>query len=613
MHKTPVQTEELTRWHPLPGLAQRDPWLTQGPDARPGRVMAWFNASSVVHEGKRWMAYRTECRRFFLWSRISLVELDQNFQPVPGTNQILPLETRFDGWGAEDPKMFVFQGCMYVSYGDGYRVMLAQLYDSGRVARCGPVPSDVPDQSPPQAHPRQKNFGFFELDGRLFCQQDVSPAVTWEFDPRSWKVIDRQEHLWRWKSPCGHRLHGASPPVLHDGLLWRWVHTHRQEALPSPRKSWWQSKPVTHANRYYPHLVAFRPEPPFEPVAVGTRPVFFSPWEPADQPCPPTWHSVAYIGSAERENDGWRLFYGENDCRIVTAHVTDQEANATLGEAPAPVRRKVRARTQGFLHFIWMQGVDRMPEEDVAAVRQWNDMNPDWRTSVWDRDLLGSVIAEKAPLWEKSWAALMDQIDADPANVSLLAKASDLGRLILLSIRFGENQGWNAYADTDTTPHRPLTEFLADDQLYGANMGKNPLFGGEVSQKDWDSDNFDFIVPQENLSTRVPGYLTNAIMLARPGAVAISAILKAGMLTRSRPTLKAFGPIMLRQTVDALRRTVDGRRIEVLPYHYLVWNQRQTQMVRPRWTVASHHNSFRWKQDGVPAAHLGSARKQALR
>ncbi len=611
MNRYNIPTEHLTQRHPLPGIASRDPFLTMGLDPNPGQVLAWFNASSVVHEGKRWLVYRTECKRWFMWSRVNIVQLDHQMHPIPDTNRLLPLTTRFDGWGAEDPRIFTFKGQMYVSYGDGYRMMLAKLSNVGEIVRQGPVPSDVLDVNPPQAYPREKNWGFFEHDGRLFCQQDVAPTVTWEFDPETWKVVNKWEANWKWRSIFGPRFNGGSPPVFHDGYFWRWVHSHREEALPGNRPIWWSDKPITKANRYYPHLLCFSAQAPFEPVAISSKPIFYSPWEPISTTTP-TWHSVAYVGSAEREADGWRIFYGENDCRIVTSHITDQEAHASLVEAPKPAPRKVKRPARNHLHFIWMQGEALLPDKDAAQIKLWRDMNPDWQVTVWDKTTLRAVIAEKAPAWTRAWDELAAQITSNPEDVSLIAKASDLGRLILLSIRFNGEQAWNAYADTDTVPHRALTDFLNDDNLYGANMGKTPMFSGQVSEKEWDSDNYDLILTQENLMTPVPGYVTNAVMLARPGAMAITAVLSAGMMTRNRPTLKAFGPIMLRQTVDALKRTPDGRRIEVLPYHYLVWNQSQMKMIRPKWTVCSHLNDFRWRQEGVRASNAGATRRRIL-
>ena len=610
MNRFTIPTRDLTQRHVLPGFALRDTYLTMGPDPNPGQVLAWFNASSVVHEGKRWMAYRTECKRWFMWSQISVVQIDHAMIPIPGTNRILKLQTRFDGWGAEDPRMFVYDGSMYVSYGDGYRMMLAQLDAAGDVVRCGAIPSDVLDKNHPTEHPREKNWGFFEFEGRLFCQQEVSPLVTWEFDPKTWRVINKWESRWRWTSAFGRRINGGAPPVLHDGLYWRWVHSHRNESMPNERKSWWSDKPVNSANRYYPHLMCFKAEPPFDPVAISQRPVFFAPWEHPDT-VTPTWHSVAYVGSAEREKDGWRLFYGENDCRIVTAHFTDEEAHASLVEAPKSAPRALKRAAKNHLHFIWMQGVSEIPDADAARIRRWKDLNPDWQISQWDAKSLRAVIADKASSWLRPWDELAAQIERNN-DVAMIAKASDLGRLILLSLRFNGEQAWNVYADTDTEPHRSLTDFFNDDTIYGGNMGKAPVFRGDISERAWDSDNYDLILTQENLMTSVPGYMTNAVMMARPGALAINAVLEAGVLTRNRPTLKAFGPIMLRQTIDALKRTPDGRRVDVLPYHYLVWNQDQMKMIRPNWTVCSHLNHFRWRQEGVRTTNAGVSGRVTL-
>ena len=68
----------------------------------PGTVKCWLNGSSIVHKGKRWLAYRIEMKKWFMWSRICLVELNEKWTPIPGTNKLLPLHTRVGGWGAED-------------------------------------------------------------------------------------------------------------------------------------------------------------------------------------------------------------------------------------------------------------------------------------------------------------------------------------------------------------------------------------------------------------------------------------------------------------------------------------------------------------------------------
>lgn len=609
MNRFVIPTGDLTQYHPLPGIVRRDLFLTGGPATSVGKVGAWFNASSVVFKGKRWMTYRTECKRWFLWSRINLVQLDQDFIPIPGTNKLLPVHTRFDGWGAEDPRMFVFKDRLFVSYGDGFRMLLAELDESGEVIMETNLPANEPDFNPPQDGPREKNWGFFEYDGRLFCQQDVAPTRTWEFNADSWEVVDKTQVDWRWRSVYGMRANGASPPVFHDGYLWRWIHTHRVEKLLIPRKAWWSHEIQHTAHRYYPFLMCFKPEPPFEPVAITAKPVFFSEWDAPNHDAP-SHYSVSYVGSSERENDGWRLVLGENDSRIVTQHVPDQEALASMVEIKTAPPRTVKHQGRNVLHFIWMQG--KPPEEDALHIQEWRTLNPDWETMVWDDVSLTAIISEKAPAWKATWTSLSIARAERPTDTSLVAKASDLARLILLSIRWNGSQTWNAYADTDTTPHRSLTDFLNDRELLGTGFGKTPVLSGLVSERPWDSDNVDLIVSQENLLTPKSDALTNAVMLARPGALAITAVLNAGHITRNKATLEAFGPTMLRKTVEALKRTADGSRIDVLPFHYLVWNQKQMRSGLPHWTVCSHHNAFRWYQSGVKTSNAGTTRKQIL-
>lgn len=599
----------MTQWHDLPGIALRDPHLTQGVSDEVGKVKAWFNASSVVFKGKRWMCYRTECKRWFLWSRINLVQLDSNFIPITGTNKVLEVHTRFDKWGAEDPRMFLFNGRMFVSYGDGYRMLLAELDENGNVIMETNLPGDQPDLNPPQDHDREKNWGFFEHDGRLMCQQDVAPTKTWEFDPKTWSVTDKMQVDWRWQSVYGMRVNGASPPVFHDGYLWRWVHTHRVEQLPEVRRAWWGKDLMKTGHRYYPFLMCFKPDAPYTPVAITEKPVFFSDWNALNIDAP-TFYSVSYVGSSEREGDGWRLVLGENDCRIVTLHVPDKEALSSMVEIKTAPPRSIKSQKNNVLHFIWMQG--EPPVADAKNIQTWRDLNPDWETMVWDDTSLTNIIATKAPAWNATWLALQQQRNAKPDDRALVAKASDLARLILLSIRWNGNQTWNAYADTDTTPHRALSDFLNDNTILGTGFGKTEKFSGMVTDRPWDSDQVDLIISQENLLTPRGDSVTNAVMLAKPGALAITAVLSAGQITRNRPTLEAFGPIMLRKTIEALKRTADGRRIEVLPFHYLVWNQTQMRTTRPEWTVCSHHNAFRWYQHGVKTTAAGATRSRNL-
>jgi mannosyltransferase OCH1-like enzyme len=315
---------------------------------------------------------------------------------------------------------------------------------------------------------------------------------------------------------------------------------------------------------------------------------------------------VVFVGSSEREGDGWRLVYGENDMRIVTTRVPDSEIK--MEEIPRPLPRKIRPAAVNFIHFIWLQGADELPPEDQANIDQWRAMNPDWVVRVWDDDSLAELIKVRSPRCFRFWEELFKQREARPDDMALTAKASDLARLVLLSLPFEITQSWNCYADTDTRPHRPLTHFLNDDMLHGINLPRASVSNTSPSQRIWDIDNYDLLVSEENLMNPHPGSMTNAVMLARPNTYAINELLKAGEALRSKPTLQAWGPIMLRRTVEAIKRTPNGRRISVMPFHYFVWNPAQMQMPIPEWTVCTHHNKFRWNQPDIQPSRAGSAR-----
>lgn len=596
-----ISTDHLTHVTDVPGFIWRDPYLRMG-SSDVGKVQAWFNGSSLLHDGHRFLVYRTECKRWFMFSRISFVQLDENFDPIPGTNRELPLHTRFDGWGAEDPKMFTFRGKPWFSYGDGYRILLAEMDDYGQVVRSGYCPSDDPIPNPPEKFPREKNWGFFDLGGRLYAQYSARPLVTVEVEPDKWTVVRRWESDWMFQWSYGMALHGGSPPVEHEGLLWRWIHSHRTEALPKPRPVWWSKDKAIGANRYYSTVMACEPKPPFHPVYIHPEPILWSPW-PSETDEGPTNHSVTFVGSAEREENGWRLVYGENDSRIVTSHVPDEAFVPNLkriNPRSAPVRGTELPKN--YIHFIWMQGVSQMPVEDQTRVEEWHKKNPDWVVKVWDRlsltDFFGS---HTSAAWRTVWEELASALDKDPTSVGLMAKMSDFARLVLLHVAHREGQSWNVYADTDTTPLRALTHFFEDDELYGENLPKAKSIQGKIGRRAWRADAFDLLVSQENLFYSKAHHVTNAVMIARPSSAIVARLIDAGARGRYLPTLEAWGPVFLEKALRNMKDTAFAKKFCILPFHYLVWNPHQMTHVYPPWSVSTHHNSFRWKPaSGTP-------------
>lgn len=303
-----VATEGLTQRHKLPAWARRPQPLREDIT---GEVWAWFNPASIVWRGKRWLAYRTECLPLWHWTRTNLVNLDDEFRPIPETNRGLDLPTSFGRWGGEDPRLVTYEDRLLLSYSDGYQAGLAEIREDGSVVKAGLLPRNIfVDGVTAEKDRREKNWGFFAKDGRLLLAYWVSPHVVFEFDPKRRKM----GHCWKteWLPPVEtRRLHGSSPPVWHDGLFWRVVHSSYPD-IPNGR-----------SRRYRLWLMAFDDAPPFAPRWFCRKPLVVG--EPELSRVPePVYHHVVFCGSMERVENGWRLFFGENDLRIRHGIIEDE-------------------------------------------------------------------------------------------------------------------------------------------------------------------------------------------------------------------------------------------------------------------------------------------------
>ena len=300
-----LDTSGLTQRHALPPMARR-----LHPDAKKlhGNVWAWFNPSAVEWRGKRWLAYRTECSPRWHWSRISLAQLDAKGCVLSGSNKLLRVPTGFGKWGAEDPRLTVWQDRLFLSYTDGWEMGFAELDDGGsvvtvRILRERKVVRNVLFEKTQ----REKNWGFFGTDDGFFVSYWVAPQVVFRFDERKGKLGERWETPWTVPADAG-QLHGGSTPVAHDGLIWRVVHSHA--ATESGR----------HCYRLW--LMAFEAKPPFAPCWFCAKPLVVAARDPSPVP-EQVVHDVVFCGSAERASDGWRIFFGENDRRIRHGVVPD--------------------------------------------------------------------------------------------------------------------------------------------------------------------------------------------------------------------------------------------------------------------------------------------------
>lgn len=69
-------------------------------------------------------------------------------------------------------------------------------------------------------------------------------------------------------------------------------------------------------------MMAFDPKPPFAVRKFSRCPILCG-GDVADDDKENSSHQVVFCGSLEREGEGWRIFFGENDRRIRFGHIPD--------------------------------------------------------------------------------------------------------------------------------------------------------------------------------------------------------------------------------------------------------------------------------------------------
>jgi predicted GH43/DUF377 family glycosyl hydrolase len=302
---TEIPTEHLEQKLAVPELAGRYGLIRaeHGDD-----IVAWMNPAAVVHAGRGWLAYRLESLPFFMWSRVALAELDEAGIPLAGTSRLLNLPTRYQIWGAEDPRFFKHKDELWLSYTDAVGMGLGRLDDNGAIVEAGLFPRENPGGL---WEKREKNWGFFSLNGQAYAVLHVCPQIVRRVDLSAWDWAGEQEYKCEWEPEldCG-PLHGGSNLVEHDGLLWRVVHS----SMPDrPELSW---------KRYRLWMLVCDASPPFTVRKFSKRPLLVAKEEPLHNRTFVN-HAVVFCAGLERIAGGWRLTIGQNDLRGLKGEVSD--------------------------------------------------------------------------------------------------------------------------------------------------------------------------------------------------------------------------------------------------------------------------------------------------
>ena len=311
-----------------------------------------FNASLCRFNGAMLLAYRVSYND--KPDRLWLARLN----PDLSTKWCMPLDVPLaDGWGAEDPRLFVHDGTLHVAWtaADYTRSPWRATMFYGRVETWGPPRVEVAHQ--PRyglnlSDQREKNWQFFSLGGCLFAQYQASPQRVIQL------VGDRV--VGEWTSPgfaWGHgRPSGGTPPIrTNRGTLLTFFHAFT---------------PHTERQRLYNFgAMEFSPVAPFQILRVSPGPIMT-----ASDRWPVTsdgWSPLCvFPGGAIDHGDGWLVSAGVNDngIRLFELYSNDVPlANPT--SLPVEERGYFRAMA-GFLFGGRVRTPGEIIEVDLFTARK---------------------------------------------------------------------------------------------------------------------------------------------------------------------------------------------------------------------------------------------------
>lgn len=260
-----------------------------------------FNASIIEHANRLLLASRVH-------SSLSISELDADYR-VLRTVQ-LALNHPAAANGQEDPRLFVHRDKLHVSFAgitSGKTVdsvWINQLY-----AEIDPETQTVGTIHAPQYAKRQrreKNWAFFEHDGKLYAIYSISPHVVLQIEEDRVIQVHETANFFPWS---GGFLRGGTPPIYQPdrGTYLAFFHGN----LPIPRCN-------THPEYVYSTGVyEFEAKPPFRVVRQSSGPILWA----GEQDRVPERPDVAVVFPAgairhPENSNRWVVSHGCADNRI---------------------------------------------------------------------------------------------------------------------------------------------------------------------------------------------------------------------------------------------------------------------------------------------------------
>lgn len=288
------------------------------------RVTNWLNCTFIHYNNKRIFVYRMECRPFCEKMRLAICQLDENDKVIPGTNKLLNLYTALrlngktykDGVHSEDPRFFVHNNELYLSYTDGYQMAQAKINpDSLDVIESYYIEKPVVGRV-------EKNWTFFSQDEKLYCLYDIPSQSIFEMHGNRFTKLCSSE----WENPWkyGEIRGGTSPMLIGDKYL-AFFHS----AISVTHKGY-------AGRQYFMGAYTFENKYPFKPIAITSKPILAG--EDMSEHIPRLSNRifVVFPGGVEKLEESYRVYFGYNDYQCRSVEVSQK----MLDELMVPVEYK---------------------------------------------------------------------------------------------------------------------------------------------------------------------------------------------------------------------------------------------------------------------------------
>lgn len=284
----------------------------------------WFNNSIIEFEKRYFMSYRMDLYPFSKYTRLAICELDENFIPIEGSNKLLDLPSKMNGFGAEDGRLFIYANRLYITYctnygGNNFQIAIAEI-DTKNFSIVWYQFLDKPFPELPE-----KNWLFFTWCEQLCCiyHADCMNVFMMNKDDSGFDAGKESQFVsrpvnWNWGE-----VRGGASPIQHPDNL-NWYHFFHSTKYILHKQS------GRRARQFFVGCQVFQNEPPFSTIAISKEPLLTRSEIDAELDCPSLPQAIVYPCGVIFKDGNWIISFGDSDsvCKLIS--ISDDTLNENL-------------------------------------------------------------------------------------------------------------------------------------------------------------------------------------------------------------------------------------------------------------------------------------------